>query len=272
VADILDYSEYFVRRARELIATYHDQASPDDEENARAEAWNRQNYYAPRGLCPFCQSQAPIVHEASRYSTYTTVWECDRCGWWEHEEEYREGAAIGHPAFTGVNHQAFLRSFKPSAKDVPMKALLRTIDTQPNIVHEVHPGRFEEVVQHVFGSYFSCEVIHCGRSHDGGIDLVMIDSDAPTLIQVKRRGARNAVECVSSIRELLGSMLVARSRKGVFVSTADHFSPDAEKTVAKILAEGTVTRFELITRSGFLERLKVARAKERPVWHDLIRE
>lgn len=272
MADILDFSEYFERRARPLIATCHDQPSPDDEENARAEAWNNRNYYGPRGLCPFCRIQAPIAHKATRHSTHTTVWQCDMCGWWEHEEEYREGAAIGHPAFTGVIHQAFLRSFRSSDKDAPLMTLLSAIDKDPNIVHEVHPSRFEQLVQYVFDAYYSCEVVHCGRSHDGGVDLIMIDSDIPTLIQVKRRGARNPVESVRSIRELLGSMLIARSRKGVFVSTADHFSPDAEKTVAKILSEKTVSHFELISKSGFLERLKAVGRNAKPVWNELIRE
>jgi hypothetical protein len=41
--------------------------------------------------------------------------------------------------------------------------------------------------QSVFKDYFDCEVIHCGRSHDGGIDLILISADEPTVIQVKPR-------------------------------------------------------------------------------------
>ena len=128
----------------------------------------------------------------------------------------------------------------------------------------------EEVVQYVFRSYYACDVMHCGRSHDGGVDLIMIDSDNPTLIQVKRRQNPDYVESVSVIREFLGALLINRSKKGIFVSTSNHYSKETIKTIDMILKENIVTRFELVDFKKFTEMIGIIKSEKDEPWMKLI--
>jgi len=112
--------------------------------------------------------------------------------------------------------------------------------------------------------------MHCGRSHDGGVDLIMIDSDNPTLIQVKRRQNPDYVESVSVIREFLGALLINRSKKGIFVSTSNHYSKETIKTIDMILKENIVTRFELVDFKKFTEMIGIIKSEKDEPWMKLI--
>lgn len=50
----------------------------------------------------------------------------------------------------------------------------------------------EELVASVFRDFYECEVEVVGKSNDGGVDVIVIDSDNPIMVQVKRR--RNSIK------------------------------------------------------------------------------
>lgn len=76
-------------------------------------------------------------------------------------------------------------------------------------------------MQYVFSSFYECEGKHVGRSHDGGVDLIMINSDKPILILVKRRTNKNHTESVKSFKEFVGTLTHKMSSNGIYVSTAN---------------------------------------------------
>lgn len=82
----------------------------------------------------------------------------------------------------------------------------------------------EKLVASIFRKHFLCEMKEVGKSHDGGIDLIMIESENPTIIQVKGRKTSSRTESVKEIRDLLGATLPPGSSNCIFVTTADHFS------------------------------------------------
>jgi hypothetical protein len=92
----------------------------------------------------------------------------------------------------------------------------------------MEPTRFERFVGDLLAAHLSCDVVHCGKSHDGGIDLILADSDIGHIpIQVKRRSTPGSVESVSLVREFRGAMLLKGYDRGILVTTADHFSNEA---------------------------------------------
>lgn len=82
-----------------------------------------------------------------------------------------------------------------------------------------------------------------GRPDDGGVDIIYIDADDKQwLVQVKRRENPRSTESVSTIRNLLGAMLLQDSRTGIIVSTADHFSYQAYAAVDRAREVGMALR------------------------------
>jgi Restriction endonuclease len=115
----------------------------------------------------------------------------------------------------------------------------------------VHPKYLEKLVAKVFansGQY--AEVRHVGRPDDGGVDVVLVESNESTwLVQVKRRKHPNSVEPVSTVRNLLGTLILSGSDRGIVVSTADHFSFRAKESVGIASQCGYTVR--LIDRKAF---------------------
>jgi hypothetical protein len=71
-------------------------------------------------------------------------------------------------------------------------------------------------------------VLHTGKSGDGGIDLILLDSnDGNIPIQVKRRTKTRKAESVTIVRELRGAMVLSGHDEGMIVTTAPRFSKPA---------------------------------------------
>jgi len=56
-----------------------------------------------------------------------------------------------------------------------------------SILYDVDPYKLEDIAQVVFSAYYNCEIKHVGKTGDGGKDLLIVQSDDPILVQVKRR-------------------------------------------------------------------------------------
>ncbi len=108
------------------------------------------------------------------------------------------------------------------------------------------------MVKYVFESYYACEVRHVGKSHDGGIDLLIIDGDDPIPVQVKRRGPGKVSEAVAPVREFLGAMTHHQMRRGIFVTTTPKFSTPAIQLTEDVLNNRQVEQFDLIDFDQFV--------------------
>ncbi len=272
---IIDYSQFITRRAEPLVEESDGQGGvylDCVEDNRVAEEYNRKHYYGKRGFCPFCKQDLPKLYEKlHKGNKYYDLWVCPICGWWEIERQDFYGIpAVGHETTQEYNYQAIVRAFDIADKKLPVDILSEHLRKNTSILYGIHPQKMEEIVQYVFRSYYACDVMHCGKSHDGGVDLIMIDSDNPTLIQVKRRQNPDYVESVSVIREFLGALLINKSRKGIFVSTSDHYSRETIKTINMILKEEIVTKFELIDFTRFSEMLNITKSERNEPWMKLI--
>lgn len=87
--------------------------------------------------------------------------------------------------------------------------------------------------------------------------MILINSDEPIIVQVKRRMDRRKTETVREIRDLIGATLLADSRKCIFVTTSDHFSKSAINARDCSLTKSIVDSFELYDFISLIEAAKL---------------
>lgn len=106
--------------------------------------------------------------------------------------------------------------------------------------HMVSPSYLEHFLADAFrstGNY--CEVKHIGRPGDGGVDIVLIDAEnRKWLVSVKRRETETKVEPVSTLRDILGAMVLEGSSHAIIATTAGRFSVPARTNTVRALQKG----------------------------------
>ena len=187
--------------------------------------------------CPYCSTKLLKVEDEviqkDSHRDYC-LWYCQNCRFWQarlYSDPYR--ACIPPP-----DHWAYLsklRKFNTNLPDGCSEELALHIRAHPDLLYAFNPTRFEKFVADVFqANYTNAEVLHVGRPNDGGIDVMLIDVEMEQwLIQVKHRETQNITEGVSTIRDILGAMVVQGARRGIVVSTAKRFSRYAIQAAAK---------------------------------------
>ena len=196
-----------------------------------------------------------------------TVHACS-CGWWSslnemtRLEEYPE---IGDNSFNEDPQFAILRSFSPSDVDAPLEALIRYLARHHSDLRHLNPTKLEHLVGAVFRDHCCCEVRHCGRTGDGGVDLFVLDSDSPLLVQVKRRSTSRA-EPVETVRHLLGAVLLMGHCRAAVVTTAPRFSSPAIKAAEQAVTKDLLREFALLDFGSFAEILRLVARNQEPPW------
>lgn len=227
-------------------------------------------FFGRRAWCPFCKINTPMVYQSHIHPksdaidspgyTLNHVWSCP-CGWWELEHTRGDDST-----YRKVLRHAILRSFQPSDLMLPIEALRRCLTDQPSLVYEIHPQKMEQLVQSVFREYFHCDVYHCGRSHDGGVDLYFVQGENSVVVQVKRRSNPNATESVGTVRDLLGATKLHPGQHSILVTTAKRFSREAKAAAARAIRLKAVKSYELIEASRFFEMLNLVHSGIGELW------
>ncbi|AVD54552.1 hypothetical protein BEH_24640 (plasmid) [Priestia filamentosa] len=147
-------------------------------------------------------------HMAQGYTKYLPVSEA-------YSEIFNEGLIVNNPQlridFTDIN-----------------KELIRYIARNPEIMREINPRKFEELVAELFNNK-GYQVELTPRTRDGGKDIYAIrkDSIGTTLyvVEAKRYSENNKVG-VEIVRGLYGVKSAERANVGVIVTTSS-FTQDA---------------------------------------------
>lgn len=256
---ILDYSEYSKSTA---------------EYGLNSNRSSYEHFHGKYGWCPFCKKNIEKVCEKSTSFTYDfgpwrelfeRAWQCT-CGWWqvdfysymEEEDSYKDW-------YKSI-YNAQLKKFNIGSNEIPVETLRSYINQNPDKIYDINDKKMEQLVASVFRDHFNCDVIEVGKSHDGGIDLIMIDSDIPTMIQVKRRLSKNKVESVKEIRDLLGATILNESKNCMFVTTADHFSKEAVNSRDQAIRINAVETFELYDYHRFYNMLNMTSTSVNEEW------
>jgi len=265
---ILDYSQYIKKEGQEGIVNYKWVAN------------TLENLQIKKGYCPFCKKKITNqvyykwnnkIRWCSAFE-YEIVIQCPECGWWEHSYTFQsDDIDEGVRATTLELTQAILKKFDIDSKEIPIELLNRYIAHHPDKIYGINDKKMEELVASVFKDFVDCEITIVGKSHDGGKDLILLDGDKQTFIQVKRRTQAEKVEPVSSIRDLIGASILGDAHACVFVTTADHFSKPAKDVAKKIVQKKMLSGFELIDYNRFVNILKLQRKDYPNKWEELLR-
>ena len=250
----MPYDKFYVSKDNDLFV--NDRQIIDDTKHDTIFEWIGRDFYGINA-CPFCNSTLMCAdfHEETDEWPYVGesafVVECQNCGFWQ---SYWYGAQEDPPDCEWEGHISKLSEFPEDIPEGCHKELAQYLKAHPDYWNQIKPSVLERLVADIFrANYWNSEVMHVGKPNDGGVDVLFVDSGKKKwLIQVKGRESPNVSEGVSTLRNLLGVLLLEGTKYGIVVSTADHFSYWAFKTREHALTKGYT--IELIDR-GKLKRL-----------------
>jgi restriction system protein len=223
-----------------------------------------------QGSCPFCKTHTEIAHkdQSITYPDWLSggcfdveeyVSLCKSCGWWKLRCNKLTTGDIDARSVETTN--AVLKSYDLSSKNVPIAILQQHLNKTKNDIFHIHDNRMEKLVEAIFREHYACDVEHVGKSRDGGIDLILINSDNPTVVQVKRRTKPSHVESVSGIREFLGAAVLSGSKNCIYVSTCNKFSEPSKLAASHAINIGAVESYELYDFDRFCSVLNLTTPK-----------
>lgn len=241
------------------------------------ETQNRELIDVLNEKCPYCGSKLGQKYYVARNDIglsgrqeviqWETIYYCENDGWWQHK--ISEESFANPKAWYSVIHEGILTEYPENSLDVPIEVLNDYLYKHPDQITHIHDKKMEELVGSVFGSFYNCETKIIGKSSDGGVDVILVDSDNPTMLQVKRRKSIDKTESVSYIRELLGATLLKQSKSCIFVTTANKFSNEAKKTASLAIELGLVEKYELVNFDRFIYMLKSTPQKIQRTWDEI---
>lgn len=228
--------------------------------------------------CPLCGHPLVRAHESEyqdggegHLDRVLQVLVCHHCAYWFYCNCVNIGAsAYGCPFATlTTSRLPCLKRFTKQLPDGCASELAQLLRRDPSKWHTMEPRTFERFVADVFrANHADAEVVHVGKPADGGVDVYFVDSGQEWLIQVKRRESPTASEGVSTLRSLLGTLVLEGSMSGMIVSSADHFTYQAAR--AKDRATDLGFQLKLIDR-GILDRMLDLVLPDRP-WLQFVRD
>lgn len=155
-----------------------------------------------------------------------------------------------------------------SGMEMSIQSIRKAIRTRPEVLHYIHHKKMEELVALIMSErYTTLKVTVCGRTRDGGIDMILAPAGRPIAVQVKRRTKPDSIEPVASVREFLGTCLLRGFSKCLYVTTAAQFSRMARREAERAVAMKLVDRFELVERGRLLWMLSESEDPRRSRYH-----
>lgn len=167
---------------------------------------------------------------------------CGRCGWWYVVENTNIDNENTAAVYAGI-----LQRFDLGSTTVPVQVLQAELPKNLKLIDGIHPKKMEDLIGHILAGVFDCEVHQLGYTRDGGVDLILLHSDQPVAVQVKRREDQSRTEGVSGIREFLGAALLRDFRHLIYATNVERFSPAATEAAKMAVEKGLVDRYDLIS-------------------------
>lgn len=237
-----------------------------------------QKFFCSDTVCPFCSSELKKVF----WGYYSSprggdifekgqVLECPNCNWWTYKFRFLEDTDLVDSVkayYSDERYYGITKSYNVSDKMLPIEVLATELRKKPEILYDINPYRLEKLSQEILKGVYDCNVYHVGKTGDGGTDLVVLESDEPILVQVKRRENPNHVELVKGVREFVGTLFIENKRKGIYISTAKAFSKGAKEVAEKLLDNRQLDYFELVDYDKLCSL--VSYIQEKKPWRELV--
>lgn len=193
-------------------------------------------------LCMYCESPLSLgcTDRLPRPGAFSCSWQyytgrCGQCGWWYVTHLEHDGGSIIADLYAYNHAHAVMRRFDALALDTPLELAREFLARNPHKMARFDPFRFEDLLADCLRDVFSdANVIKVGGRKDGGIDIKAVTMGGETtLIQIKRHADFSKSEGVRAIRELQGVMLQRGIPRGMVITTAHGFSPQAQREAAR---------------------------------------
>lgn len=232
------------------------------------QAEHRGSVLAP--LCPYCaealslpfyrsniDAMPPKGNQVSPFAVQIET--CAACGYWR--QRSRDGA------FGTDWVLPWARSFQPATQVPALRALAAEADINADRLRSLTPRSFELFVGSILRDHFDCQVIHVGGTGDGGVDLVVLLSDDPLLVQVKRRLTPEGAEGVDVVKNLFASVFAAGQHRGMLVTTANRFTRGATEWMRQPTVTRSKITLELVDVNRLLDMTRRRAEPSEPAWH-----
>ena len=229
--------------------------------------------------CPYCHTSLEIFETFERGddSTDRAAGElleyCKNCTFWQVHGLRMEGFEARSTLIVNFYISvlsAKVREFEGDCPEGSLSEISQWLRRHPEKYQTVTPRYLERLVASVFrdiGIY--TEVHHVGRPGDGGVDVLLVDTENKSwLVQVKRREYASSSEPVSTVRNILGTMVVRKARHAIVVSTADRFTHQARQEASQARESAFIV--ELIDRHAL--DLLVGQSMPTAPWIPILKE
>lgn len=178
-------------------------------------------------ICPLCGKKLDDVYyrydsmgAKTKVEYKIEINQCKNCGWWNAKNELNDNNTY----LLNSIYLSVAQKYNLSKDTLPLDVLNDELNRNKNLLNQIKPHKLEQIVKDIFSDFYECNVFHVGGKNDNGIDLLVVESDSPILVQVKRRENPQKNELVKGIREFVGAMYLNGGKKGIYVTTAKNFS------------------------------------------------
>lgn len=220
--------------------------------------------------CLFCGSKLQYVyhrHDSVAQMRYNiSIKECPECGWWIANNDLKEKNIDGYNKkdyVTSNFYNGIVKKYDINDRKLPLNVLNDELKRNLLTLNKINPYKLEELVQGILSDFFSCEVKWVGGKGDKGIDLVVVESDNPILVQIKRRENPDKVEVIKGVREFIGTLYIEGKSRGIYVTTSKKYSKGCKCLKEKMLNERKLEYFDLIDFDRLIAMLHLEK-KDRP--------
>jgi len=273
VANIISYNDY--------VEDYRLTSFDVEQERTEYFEFNELN----KKLCKFCNEKMEIIYKSDNkedrkyHCSYGwalidhIVLKCIKCGWWKYIYECNNGReGIVDRGQTRI-YKGAIKVYNSEDEKLPIDVLNEECKKNPNILYNIGTRKFEEFLQNILRGVYNCDVIHCGKTGDGGVDLIILDADEPIMVQARRRTEKRAAfsEPIENIREFLGVMFIDNYKRGIYVTTAKKYSIGAKNILEKILKKRDITKFDLIDFDTLVSIFNLQKINNSAPWEKLIK-
>jgi len=256
-----------------LLEHIYDFSYPVRPQDERAVHIKRANKFFSAQQCSFCglslireglYESEPFVCEVE-HNYATSVVYCRNCGWWLLKRSEEGDYVDEHLEILSTTYnEGIVFRFNIDDAEAPVYELRKQLARKEALVEDMTPRELEIIVGSVFRDFFDVEVFHIGGPGDGGIDLLLVAGEIKHIIQVKRRKKPSKSECVSVVRDLIGSMVLNNIQSGIIVTTASHFSRPAKQASQSVLLHKLGFKIDLYNRQKLSAILELADPTEAP--------
>ena len=207
------------------------------------------------------QSQQRFEPHSQYEGSSLTIRHCPTCGWWlldYHLHLLHVGWTSGVPDSINKVLYGEVKHYDISALQVPLTALRTYLSTHPRHMAHVHPTQFEKLMGSCLQEYFGAvEVVHTGKSGDGGVDLKMIHQSKTYLVQVKRRTRHICTRRCSVQSESRTASVCEGRAKGMIVTTAGGFTAAAQREASVETATSETYEMRLLAFDDVFKMLRL---------------